>query len=65
LAVGQNVAIKIGDLQLWEDHWVLADLIGKGGHLRTVPVPEWVKSVIDVLGHLAEPSNRHPVALRD
>jgi integrase len=23
------------------------DLIGKGGHLRTVPIPEWVKDVLD------------------
>ena len=26
------VAVKIEDLQLREDHWVLADLVGKGGH---------------------------------
>jgi hypothetical protein len=23
------------------------DLIGKGGHVRTVPIPEWVKAVLD------------------
>jgi site-specific recombinase XerD len=23
------------------------DLVGKGGHIRTVPVPEWVKQTID------------------
>jgi site-specific recombinase XerD len=44
----ETVAITIEDLQLREDHWVFADLIGKGGHMRTVPVPEWVKSAIDV-----------------
>jgi site-specific recombinase XerD len=43
----EAVAIKIEDLQLREDHWVFADLIGKGGHMRTVPVPKWVKSAID------------------
>ena len=26
---------------------MLADLIGKGGHMWTVPVPGWVKSVVD------------------
>jgi hypothetical protein len=26
--------------------WVIADLIGKGGHVRTIPVPDWVKSGI-------------------
>jgi integrase len=29
-----------------EEHWVFADLIGKGGHVRTVPVPDWVGSAI-------------------
>jgi hypothetical protein len=23
------------------------DLIGKGGHIRTVPIPEWIKSAVD------------------
>jgi integrase len=30
-----------------EDHWVIADLLGKAGHIRTVPVPGWVKDAID------------------
>jgi site-specific recombinase XerD len=34
-------------LQSREDHWALVDLIGKGGHVRTVPVPAWVKQTID------------------
>jgi integrase len=25
----------------------IVDLVGKGGHVRTVPVPEWVKRAID------------------
>jgi site-specific recombinase XerD len=35
-------------LQQREEHWALVDLIGKGGHIRTVPVPEWVKTTIDL-----------------
>jgi integrase len=35
-------AAQVQDLQQREDHWVFADLIGKGGHIRTVPIPEWV-----------------------
>jgi site-specific recombinase XerD len=31
------VAVKIEDFELREDHWVLADLIGKGRHMRTIP----------------------------
>jgi len=34
-------------LQRREDHWAIADLVGKGGHIRTVPVPDWVKRTID------------------
>jgi site-specific recombinase XerD len=35
-------------LQQRDEHWAIVDLIGKGGHIRTVPVPEWVKTTIDV-----------------
>jgi site-specific recombinase XerD len=41
------VAVKIEDFELREEHWVLADLIGKGRHMRTIPVPDWVKSAVD------------------
>jgi integrase len=34
-------------LQQREEHWVIADLIGKAAHIRTVPVPGWVKAAID------------------
>jgi len=27
--------------------WVIVDLIGKGGRVRTVPMPSWTKSAID------------------
>ena len=37
------VALRTEDLQIREEHWVIADLIGKGKHIRTVPVPVWVK----------------------
>jgi integrase len=39
-------AVTVADLQRREEHWVFADLIGKGGHVRTVPVPDWVGSAI-------------------
>jgi len=34
-------------IQLREEHWIIADLIGKGGHIRTVPIPLWVKKAVD------------------
>jgi site-specific recombinase XerD len=48
------VAVKIEDFELREDHWVLADLIGKGRHMRTIPVPGWVKSAVDAWINTAE-----------
>ncbi len=41
------LAVTMGSIQQREDHWVIADLVGKGGHVRTVPIPTWVKSAID------------------
>ena len=26
---------------------MIADLVGKGGHVRTVPIPTWVKNAVD------------------
>jgi site-specific recombinase XerD len=42
-------AVRVDDLQRREEHWVFADLIGKGGHVRTVPIPNWVGSAIQEL----------------
>src|SRR5438270_539390 len=39
--------LRLEDLQLREGHWVIADLRGKGGHIRTIPVPQWVKEAVD------------------
>jgi integrase len=34
-------------IQQHEEHRVIADLVAKGGHVRTVPMPAWVKDAID------------------
>jgi site-specific recombinase XerD len=39
--------LDFGHLQRRDEHWAIVDLIGKGGHIRTIPVPDWVKQVID------------------
>jgi integrase len=41
-------AAQVRDLQQREGHWVFADLIGKGGHIRTVPIPDWVADAVRV-----------------
>jgi len=39
-------ALKIEDIQLRENRWVIADLQGKGGRIRTVAVPRWVHEAV-------------------
>ena len=44
---GELLGLRVDSIQLREEHWVIADLLGKAGHIRTVPVPRWVKDGID------------------
>jgi site-specific recombinase XerD len=44
---GELVQLTVDHLQRREEHWAIVDLVGKGGHIRTVPVPNWVKEAID------------------
>jgi site-specific recombinase XerD len=44
---GEVASLRIDHLQQREEHWVIADLVGKSAHIRTVPVPDWVKSAVD------------------
>jgi integrase len=39
--------LYIEEIQLRENRWVIADLRGKGGRVRTVAVPVWVKQAIN------------------
>jgi site-specific recombinase XerD len=40
----EAVALTLDHLQQREEHWAIVDLVGKGGHIRTVPVPGWGES---------------------
>jgi site-specific recombinase XerD len=44
---GEALALALESIQQREEHWVIADLVGKGGHIRTVPMPAWVKTAVD------------------
>ena len=39
--------LTLDDIQLRESRWVIVDLVGKGGRVRTVAIPVWVKNAID------------------
>ena len=41
------IDLTFDHIQRREDHWAIVDLVGKGGHIRTVPMPDWVKHTID------------------
>jgi site-specific recombinase XerD len=39
--------LTFGHIQRREDHWAIVDLVGKAAHVRTVPMPDWVKEILD------------------
>jgi site-specific recombinase XerD len=39
--------LNIEHFQRRDEHWAIVDLFGKGGHVRSVPVPDWVKQAVD------------------
>jgi site-specific recombinase XerD len=41
------VGLELDDVQMRQGHWAVVDRIGKGGHIRTVPIPNWVKAALD------------------
>jgi site-specific recombinase XerD len=43
----EAVSLRLDHLQQREEHWAIIDLLGKGGHVRTIPVPDWVRSELD------------------
>jgi integrase len=39
--------VEMDDIQTRQGHWAIVDLVGKGGHIRTVPIPQWAKRALD------------------
>jgi site-specific recombinase XerD len=40
-------SLQKDDIQIRQGHWAIVDLVGKGNHVRTVPMPGWAKTVVD------------------
>jgi site-specific recombinase XerD len=38
--------LTVDHLQQREEHWAIVDLVGKGGHIRTIPMPDWVHKLL-------------------
>jgi integrase len=43
----EAAALTVDHIQLRDARWAIVDLIGKGGRVRTVPMPSWTKGAID------------------
>jgi site-specific recombinase XerC len=56
--------LEFTHLQQREEHWAIVDLVGKGGHIRTVPMPDWVRATLDGWIGAAELSGREAVSVR-
>lgn len=44
---GEAAKLTFEHIQPRDGRWVIADMNGKRGRIRTVPVPEWVKTALD------------------
>ena len=50
-------------VQQRDGRWVLADMVGKGGRVRTIPMPNWAKPAIDAWAEAAGIQYRpHPAS---
>lgn len=47
IRVSELAALEVETLQVRDGRWVLADMMGKGGRVRSVGVDRWVKQAID------------------
>jgi site-specific recombinase XerD len=43
----EAVDLEVEHIQQREEHWAIVDLKGKAGHMRTIPMPSWVKQILD------------------
>lgn len=39
--------LRLRDLEQRKGHWAIVDMVGKGGHIRTVPIPDWVREQLE------------------
>jgi len=64
---GEAVSLTLAHIQQRDGRWVIVDLRGKHGRVRTIPMPAWVKLAVDLWletatrteGRLLRSLNRH------
>jgi integrase len=55
---GELPGLRMDSIQLREEHWVIADLLGNAGHIRTVPIDEWKQAGVVTEGILFRSINK-------
>jgi len=50
-------ALTVEHIQLRDARWVIVDMVGKGGRVRSVPMPSWTKSALDSWAQAGEISS--------
>jgi hypothetical protein len=43
----RGCGLRLDHIQQREEHWAIVDLVGKAGHVRTVPMPDWVRDKLN------------------
>jgi site-specific recombinase XerD len=55
----EAAGLTFAHLQLRDGRWIIVDLLGKHGRIRSVPVPGWVKAAIDRWADAAHLNEAH------
>jgi len=63
LRQSELAGLRKEDIQIRQGHWSIVDLVGKGSHVRTVPVPIWFKKTIASIGKSREFARRSDDAM--
>ena len=51
---GSERTLRLEDIKLRECRWVIVDVRGKHGRVRSIPMPGWAKAAIDQWASSAE-----------
>jgi integrase len=55
----EAAALTFDHIQQRDSRWVIVDMIGKGNHVRSIPIASWVKQAIDEWATLAGITGGH------
>lgn len=53
--------LPVEKIQIRQGHWVIVDLVGKGGNIRTISIPHWAKEEVGPLDDCGQDQQRTSV----